>query len=125
LKFHRVDIAFERGYGLVHPMAVQKQIEGQMGWAYDECMYQENSVKDGRCVEHNVDTFPISRMNEYPKEVNVQYFPTKFWVYGAGEEVIPQVPPAIYNAVFKITGKRFRTLPLKHHDLTWGTTQTG
>jgi isoquinoline 1-oxidoreductase beta subunit len=120
LRFHRVDIAFERGYGLVHPLAVQKQIEGQMAWAYDECMHQENSVKDGRCVEHNVDTFPISRMNEYPKEINVQYFPTKFWVYGAGEEVIPQVPPAIYNAVFKITGKRFRTLPLKHHDLSWG-----
>ncbi len=119
LQFHRVDIAFERGYGLVHPMAVQKQIEGQMAWAYDEAMYQENSVKDGRCVEHNVDTFPISRMKEYPKEVNVQYFPTKFWVYGAGEEAIPQLPPAIYNAVFTITGKRFRTLPLKNHDLTW------
>jgi isoquinoline 1-oxidoreductase beta subunit len=120
LRWHRVDIAFERGYGHVHPMAVQKQIEGQMSWAYDEGVHQENNVKDGRCVERNVDTFPISRMNEYPREVNVQYFPTKFWVYGAGEEVIPQVPPAIFNAVFKITGKRFRSLPLKHHDLSWG-----
>jgi isoquinoline 1-oxidoreductase beta subunit len=120
LRFHRVDIAFERGYGFVHPLAVQKQIEGQMAWAYDEAVYQENSVRDGRCMEHNVDTFPISRMNEYPKEVNVQYFPTKFWVYGAGEEAIPQVPSAIYNAVYKVIGKRFRTLPLKNHDLTWG-----
>jgi isoquinoline 1-oxidoreductase beta subunit len=120
LRLHRVDLAFEEGYGHVHPMAVRKQIEGQMAWAYDEAMYQENSIKDGRCVEHNLDTFPISRMNEYPREVNVEYFKTKFWVYGVGEEAIPQVPPAIYNAVFKITGKRFRSLPLKHHDLSWG-----
>jgi isoquinoline 1-oxidoreductase beta subunit len=120
LRWHRADVAFERGYGHVHPMAIQKQIEGQMSWAYDEAVHQASTVKDGRCVEHNVDTFPISRMNEYPREVNIQYFPTKVWVYGAGEEVIPQIPPAIYNAVFKITGKRFRTLPLKNHDLSWG-----
>jgi isoquinoline 1-oxidoreductase beta subunit len=120
LRFHRADIAFELGYGHVHPLAVRKQIEGQMSWAYDEAVHQENIVKDGRCINHNVDTFPISRMNEYPREVNIQYFPTKFWVYGAGEEAIPQVPPAIYNAVFKVTGKRFRSLPLKNHDLSWG-----
>jgi isoquinoline 1-oxidoreductase beta subunit len=120
LRLHRVDLAFEEGYGFVHPMSVRKQIEGQIAWAYDEAMYQENSVKDGRCVEHNIDTFPISRMVEYPKEINVAFFKTKFWVYGVGEEAIPQIPPALYNAVFKITGKRFRSLPLKHHDLSWG-----
>jgi isoquinoline 1-oxidoreductase beta subunit len=120
LRLHRVDIAFEEGFGYVHPMAVRKQIEGQISWGYDEAMYQENSVKDGRCLNRNIDTFQISRMNEYPREVNIQYFPTKFWVYGAGEEAIPQIPPALNNAVFKITGKRFRSLPLKHHDLSWG-----
>jgi isoquinoline 1-oxidoreductase beta subunit len=101
-------------------MAVYKQIEGQMSWAYDEAVYQASTVKDGRCVDRNLDTFQISRMNEYPREVNIQFFPTKFWVYGAGEEAIPQVPPALYNAVSKITGKRFRTLPLENHDLSWG-----
>ena len=120
LRFHRVDIAFEQGYGYVHPVAVRKQLEGQMSWAYDEAMYQENAIKDGRTVNRNLDTFPISRMNEYPKEINIGYFKTKFWVYGAGEEAIPQVPPAIYNAVFTITGKRLRSLPLKNHDLSWG-----
>ena len=120
LRFHRVDVALEEGFGYVHPLAVRKQVEGQMSWAYDEAVYQENVINDGRCISRNLDTFPISRMNEYPREVNVEYFKTKLWVYGVGEEVIPQIPPAIYNAVFKITGKRFRSLPLKHHDLSWG-----
>ena len=74
----------------------------------------------GRCFERNYDTFPVSRINEYPKQANIAYFKTPFWVYGAGEEAIPQVPPAIGNAVFKVTGKRIRSLPLKHHDLSWG-----
>ncbi len=120
LRWHRADVAFEQGFGSVHPMAVHKQIEGQMSWAYDEALYQASTIEDGRCVARNVDTFQISRMNEYPREVNIQFFPTKFWVYGAGEEAIPQIPPALYNAVFKITGKRFRSLPLKNQDLSWG-----
>jgi isoquinoline 1-oxidoreductase beta subunit len=120
LKWHRVDIVFEQGYGFVHPMAVRKQIEGQMSWAYDEAVYQENLIKDGANVSNNVDSFQLSRMNEYPKEINIGYLKTNFWIYGAGEEVIPQIPPALYNAVFKVTGKRFRSLPLKNHDLRWG-----
>ena len=120
LRLHRVDIAFEEGFGFVHPLAVRKQVEGQISWAYDEAMYQENTIREGRCVERNFDTFPVSRINEYPREVNVGFFNTSFWVYGVGEEAIPQIPPALYNAAFRITGKRFRTLPLKHHDLSWG-----
>ena len=67
-----------------------------------------------------MDTWPISRMIEYPKEINISFFKSDFWIYGAGEEAIPQIPPALYNAVFKITGKRFRSLPLKNQDLSWG-----
>ncbi|PYS32708.1 MAG: hypothetical protein DMG14_33760, partial [Acidobacteria bacterium] len=70
--------------------------------------------------ERNFDKFPVSRMNEYPKQVNIAFMKTNRWITGAGEEAIPQIPPAILNAVFKITGKRFRSIPLKNHDLSWG-----
>jgi isoquinoline 1-oxidoreductase beta subunit len=120
LRLHRVDVAFEEGFAFMHPLTVRKQVEGQIGWAYDDAMYQATTLQDGRAVERNFDTFPVSRMNEYPKQVNIQFFKSNRWITGAGEEAIPQLPPAMLNAVFKITGKRFRSIPLKNHDLSWG-----
>jgi isoquinoline 1-oxidoreductase beta subunit len=119
LRLHRVDVAFEEGFAFIHPLAVRKQVEGQINWGYDDTMYQATTLRDGRAVERNFDAFPVSRINEYPKQVNIQFFKSKRWITGAGEEAIPQIPPAICNAVFKITGKRFRSIPLKDHDLSW------
>jgi len=120
LKLHRVDVAFEQGFALMNPLSVRKQIEGQIAWGYDDTMYQSTTLQDGRAVERNFDKFPVSRMNEYPKQINIAFLKTNRWITGAGEEAIPQIPPAILNAVFKITGKRFRSIPLKNHDLSWG-----
>jgi isoquinoline 1-oxidoreductase beta subunit len=119
VKVHRADVAFEQGFALIHPMSVRKQIEGQIAWGICDALYQETTIKDGRAVERNFDTFPVSRMNEYPKQLNIQFFKTNRWITGAGEESIPPVTPAILNAVFKITGKRIRSAPLKNHDLSW------
>jgi isoquinoline 1-oxidoreductase beta subunit len=120
VRLHRVDLVFEEGFSLVNPLSVRKQIEGQINWGYDDALYQEVTIKDGRGVENSLDTCPISRMNEYPRQVNIQFIKTNKWLYGVGEEAISQIAPAISNAVFKITGKRVRSLPLKNHDLSWG-----
>jgi isoquinoline 1-oxidoreductase beta subunit len=120
LRLHRVDMVFDEGFGFVNPLAARRNIEGQIAWGYDDTMYQAVTIRDGRAVEVNFDTYPISRMNEYPREVNIAFFKTNKWIYGIGEEAIPEVAPAICNAVFKITGKRIRSLPLKNHDLSWG-----
>jgi isoquinoline 1-oxidoreductase beta subunit len=120
LRLHRVDVAFDTGFKLVNPLAVRKQIEGQIAWGYSDALYQETTISQGRAVERNFDTFPVSRMNEFPREVNIAFFRTEKWIEGAGEEAIPQVMPAICNAVFTITGKRIRSVPLKNHDLSWG-----
>jgi isoquinoline 1-oxidoreductase beta subunit len=119
LRLNRVDVAFEQGFAFMHPLAVRKQIEGQIAWAYDDTMYQGTTLRDGRAIERNFDAFPVSRMIEYPKQVNIEFFKSKRWITGAGEEAIPQLPPAIVNAVFKVTGKRLRSIPLKNHDLSW------
>ena len=119
LTLHRADVVFEQGFALMNPLSVRKQIEGQIAWGYDDTMYQATTIQDGSAVERSFDKFPVSRMNEYPKQVNIAFMKTNRWITGAGEEAIPTIPPAILNAVFKVTGKRIRSIPLKNHDLSW------
>ena len=76
----RVDIAHDEGFALVNPLTVRKQIEGQVTWFYNDVMYQECNVTDGRIVENNFDTFPLSRINEDPPEINITFFKTEHWL---------------------------------------------
>ena len=119
VRLERVDFAFDEGFGFVNPLSVKKQIEGQVAWAWNDVMHQEFTVKEGRMQQNNFHNFPVSRMNEYPREVNIRFFKTNHWLDGVGEEAISPIPPAIVNAVFRITGKRVRSLPLRKHDLSW------
>jgi isoquinoline 1-oxidoreductase beta subunit len=119
VRLDRVDCVFEEGFGLVNPLAVRKQIEGQIAWSLSDALWQEISVKDGRVVEGNFDTFQVARMADYPPEINIEFLKTNRWISGVGEEAVPQILPAMAQAVFKITGKRIRALPFRKHDLAW------
>jgi len=119
VKLARVDIAHESGFGLVNPLSVKKQLEGQITWFYNDAMHQACTISNGRIVENNFDTFPLSRIDEDPLEINIQFFPTAHWLVGMGHDRGTSVQAAIANAVYEITGKRFRDLPLRQHDLSW------
>jgi isoquinoline 1-oxidoreductase subunit beta len=121
LRLERVDAVFDEGFSFVNPLSVKKQIEGQIAWGLGDAMWQGITVKDGRVVEGNFDAFQIARMADYPVKVNIAFLKSNNkWISGVGEEAIPQIAPAIAQAVFKITGKRVRSLPLGNHDLRWG-----
>jgi isoquinoline 1-oxidoreductase beta subunit len=115
----RVDVAHETGLGLVNPLSVKKQIEGQITWFYNDAMHQECTITDGRIVENNFNAFPISRINEDPPEINIRFFPTGHWLLGMGHDRATSVQSAIGDAIFQITGKRVRDLPYVKHDLSW------
>ena len=66
VRLERVDVAHEEGFGLVNPLSVRKQIEGQITWFYNDAMHQQSNVTEGRIAENNFDTFLLSRINEDP-----------------------------------------------------------
>jgi isoquinoline 1-oxidoreductase subunit beta len=119
LKLERVDVAHETGFGLVNPLSVKKQIEGQITWFYNDAMHQACNVENGRIVENNFHRFSLSRLAEDPLAINIRFFPTEHWLIGMGHDRGTSVQSAIGDAIFQITGKRLRDLPFGGQDLRW------
>jgi len=120
LRLERVDCVFDEGFTFVNPLSVRKQIEGQIAWALSDALWQEITIDKGRVAQQNFHQYRVARMADYPPQVNIQFLKTNNkWISGVGEEAIPQIAPAITQAVFQITGKRIRSLPLGRQDLSW------
>ena len=86
VRLERVDVAHDTGFGLVNPLSVKKQIEGQIVWFYNDAMHQATTIADGHVVENNFDKFPLSRIGENPPEINIRFFPTRHWLIGMGHD---------------------------------------
>ena len=119
LRHERVDVAHDEGFGLVNPLTVKKQLEGQIVWFFNDVMHQECNVKDGHIAESNFDQFPLSRIKEDPPEINISFFKSGHWLDGMGHDRATSIQSAIADAIFQITGKRYRDLPFRDRDLTW------
>jgi isoquinoline 1-oxidoreductase beta subunit len=115
VKVHRMVLALDCGH-VVNPAQVAAQIEGSVAYGLSATLYGECTVKDGRIVEKNFDTYEILRLAEMPKVETVLVPSHDFWG-GVGEPTICVVAPAVMNAIFAATGKPVRTLPLKNQKL--------
>ena len=115
VKVHRVVVAIDSGH-VVNPDTCRAQAESNVVFGLGAILYQENNVRDGRIAESNFHDFPLPTIAEMPKVETVLVPTGGFWG-GHGEPAILPLAPAVCNAVFRATGKRIRSLPLKHHDL--------
>jgi isoquinoline 1-oxidoreductase beta subunit len=115
LKMHRIVCAIDSGHAL-NPDQIAAQTEGSFVYGLSALLYSENTVKDGRIVETNFHDYQVMRIDDMPKVETVLVPSGGFWG-GIGEPTIAVAAPAVLNAIFAATGKRVRTLPLKHHDL--------
>lgn len=115
VKIHRIVAALDCGYA-VNPHQIAAQVEGSFVYGLSALFKSENTIDKGRCVEGNFDTYEVLRLDEMPKVETHIVNSGGFWG-GIGEPTIAVCNPAVLNAIFAATGKRIRTLPLKHHDL--------
>jgi xanthine dehydrogenase molybdopterin-binding subunit B len=94
LRLERVDVVFDEGFTFVNPLAVPKQIEGQVAWALSDAMWQEITIKDGRTVQGNFDVYRIARMADYPPQVNIRFLKTdNKWIMGSATRRSHRSPP--------------------------------
>jgi isoquinoline 1-oxidoreductase subunit beta len=115
LKIHRIVAATDPGHA-VNPQQIEAQVEGSFVYGLTAALYGECTVKGGRIVEENFDTYPMLRIDEMPKVETVLVPSGGFWG-GVGEPTIAVAAPAVLNAIFAATGRRIRSLPLKNQDI--------
>ena len=118
IKVHRLVAATDPGFA-VNPAQIERQISGSFMYGLSALFYQQCTVKDGRIVEDNFDTFNSMRIAEMPKVESI-VMPTGGTPWGGvGEPTICVAAPAVLNAYFAATGKRIRSVPLKNEKISF------
>jgi isoquinoline 1-oxidoreductase beta subunit len=111
IQVHRISCAIDCGR-VVNPLGVTQQIESAIAYGLSAALHGEIQIRDGRVVQRNFHDYPMLRLREMP-QIDVEIMQSEEAPEGAGEPGTPPVAPAVANAVFKITGQRLRSLPLK------------
>jgi isoquinoline 1-oxidoreductase beta subunit len=115
VKMHRIVAATNPGHA-VNPAQIERQIAGSFVYGLSALFHGGITIKDGAVVETNFDTFGSIRMSEMPKVESIIMPSNDFWG-GVGEPTIFVAAPAVLNAIFAATGKRYRSFPLKNQNL--------
>ncbi len=111
IRVHKVACAVDCGQ-VINPRIVVDQIEGGILFGLTAALYGEITFANGEVQQSNFHDYPLMRLYERP-EVEVEIIPSTASPTGVGEPGVPPVLPALGNALFALTGKRQRTLPLK------------
>ena len=109
-KIHKVWAAVHCGR-VVNPEGARTQVEGGICFGLSAALYGKIEIEKGQVMTQNFNTYPVVRMNEMPK-IEVHFVPSEDKPTGLGEPGVPPIAPAVANALFAITGKRIRTLPI-------------
>jgi isoquinoline 1-oxidoreductase beta subunit len=111
VRVHRVVCAVDCGI-VVNPWNVVAQMESAIVYGLTAALYSELTVKKGRVQQSNFDDYPVLRMDRMPK-IEVHLVKSTEKPTGVGEPGVPPLAAAVANALFALTGKRVRKLPIK------------
>ena len=113
IRVRKLTVAADVGLA-VNPDGVRSQIEGSLLWGLSSTFYEETVLENGRLKETNFDAYKWQRNQDLP-ELDIHIVENGVHPSGSGENTLSLVAPAVCNAIQALTGKRLRSLPLKHH----------
>ena len=109
---HRVDCAVDCGL-VLNPDIATAQMEGAVIMGTGLALNTEISFEDGAVVNSNYHDYPVLRNSGTPGEINVAFINQETNPTGLGEPGVPTLAPALTNAIFAASGKRYRSLPIQ------------
>ncbi len=110
IKVHNYWVAVDPGL-VIQPVNVHAQLESAVVYGLSAALTEELTIRDGAVVQSNFHDYPVLRMSDMP-EIHTRIVASNAPPTGMGEIGVPAVAPAIANAVFQLTGKRLRALPM-------------
>jgi isoquinoline 1-oxidoreductase beta subunit len=114
-RVHRVVAAVDCGR-VVNPDGLAAQVESAIVYGLSAALKGSITIANGRAEQSNFHDFEVLRIDEMPV-VEVHIVPSDEPPTGIGEPALPPLGAAIGNAVFALTGKRVRRLPIRKADL--------
>jgi len=111
VKIERVVESFECG-AIVNQLHLHNQVEGAVVQAIGGAMFESIQFKNGQILNGKFSQYRLPRFSDTPVIEIVLVDRKDLPSAGAGETPIVGLAPAISNAVFDLTGKRLRSMPL-------------
>ncbi|MEP7348175.1 MAG: molybdopterin cofactor-binding domain-containing protein, partial [Gemmatimonadaceae bacterium] len=105
----RATLAVDAGY-VANPDRARSQMEGAIIMGMSNTLYSEISFKDGRVVQSNYPSYPVTRMRAAPHVVEVHLVESEALPGGIGEPGVPPSAAALCNAIYAATNVRIRQL---------------
>ncbi|MES2958845.1 MAG: molybdopterin cofactor-binding domain-containing protein [Pseudomonadota bacterium] len=109
-RVHRVVCAIDCGT-VVNPGIVAQQMESGVIFGLSAALYGRIDIENGIVRQRNFPDHPILTLAQAPL-VETHIVASERNPGGVGEVAVPPIAPAVASALFALTGKRLRELPL-------------
>jgi isoquinoline 1-oxidoreductase beta subunit len=118
LAIKKITAAVDAGT-IINLSAAEAQVQGAILDGISAAWFQKITIERGAAAQTNFDAYPMLRMSDSPRLMEVHFVKSALPPTGLGEPGLPAAAPAVCNAIFAATGKRIRTLPIVGENLKW------
>ena len=97
---------------VVNPRNAEAQVMGGIVMGLSAAIHEEITIDKGAVVQSSFNDYPLLTLAETP-EIAIEFVASTAPMGGLGEPGLPPAAPALANALFAVTGKRVRNLPIR------------